>query len=555
MSHTVDTDDVIEVIANGLQVRKTFTTDEFPVPAIRFEIESENDEPVSFRLSEEIPETFPMDGVGFHPEYHSENWTAFQDNHVEFTGTLEPGEELVTVYGIRIDDESKVEEFLTEPDLVHVDSEGASTTSEADTVDDSTISNIVSEDRNQVVKDMLTGVSEGVPGLGDEGKKPTEETSDEDVDPIQPDAGEQDEKPDEEDDTTGDAIELDLDLEDVDTVEEGSDEQGEEGSDEQDDTPDIDLGFTEDEIPDPVDEPDTADIGVDFDDETVDDTPDGEISDDELDDEVSDDEIVAEAGDDESDDDIPDDEADDTAEEAEGSKIELDLEAAATKTDESIGRNETVDSHVSDDDEEDTDDVDSTEPTVTAAVTDEPVGERLVREIREGTLSDEDLESLRTALGVDPSGSERAKLSHLQSRVEEVAAYTAALEEFLDEHDGGAALIEEFKYELSTFEDELETLENRVTETRDDLEDVNSRTSTVESALDGLDERFDPIESELDTFVDDLEEVRSDVESVDDGLSSVETELEELEETVAAVEADVVDITEWREQLGSMFSG
>ena len=533
MNHTVDTDDVIEVSANGLQVQKTFTTDEFPVPAIRFYIESENDEPVSFRLSEEIPETFPMDGVGFHPEYHSENWTAFQDNHVEFTGTLEPGEDLVTVYGIRIDDESEVENFLTEPELVDVDSEESSTPSDADTVDDSTISNIVAEDRNQVVKDMLTGESEGIPGLGNEGEKPGDETSDDDADPIQTgtEADERDddtEAGDGEVDTDGDAIEQDLDLENVDTDLENVDTVKAD-TDVQDDAPDIDLGFTEDEIPDPVDDPETAGSGVDSDDAT--------------DDDATDDESANTVG-----------EADDTDEETEGPKIELDLEAAAAKMDESVGGGDIDDSAVPDDDEDNIGDVDSAGPIIRSTVSDEPVGERLVREIREGDLSDEDLESLRSLLGVEPSGSERAKLSHLQSRVEEVAAYAAALEEFLDEHDGGATLIEEFKSELSTFEDELETLENRMKDTKQDLKDIDSRTATVESDLGGLNERIDPIESELDTLDENLEEVRSDVESVDKGLSTVETELEELEGTVTDVKADVVDINEWREQLGSMFS-
>ena len=551
MSHTVDTDDVIEVSADGLQVRKSFTTDEFPVPAIKFEIESETDEPVSFRLSEEIPQAFPMDAVGFHPDYHSENWTAFQDNHVEFTGTVGSGENLVTVYGIRIEDESEVAEFLTEPDLVNVDSAGATSSSDADAVDDSTISNIVSEDRNQVVKDMLTGESEGVPGL-DEGAGQPSDRTDGDTDPVQADADavegddgidDEVETEDEEaesdeihDDETGsDEIELDLDPENVDTIEDDS------GAEERDDTPDIDLGFTEDEIPDPPEDPETDDHDVDSDEEA-----DGQTTGEEGDDQTTD----------EGDEDQPtDEETGDSAEDSDEPKIELDLEAGAAKSDESLGQSQEVGSAVSDDgDGDDTGDIDSVEPTVGSAMTDEPVGDRLVREISEGTLSNESLESLRTALGVEPSGSERARLSHLQSRVEEVAAYATALEEFLDEHEGGATLIEEFKSELSTFEEELETLEHRVGETREDLEDVDSRTSTVESDLDGLNERIDPIESELDTFDENLEEVRSDVESVDDGLSSVETELEELEETVTAVEADVVDITEWRDQLGSMFS-
>jgi len=132
MNSTADTDDTIEISADGIAVRKTFTADEFPVPAIRFEIESDRDNPVTLQLSEDIPESFPMDKVGFHPDYHSDDWTAYQDNHVEFTAALEPGDQLVTVYGIQLDDESRATEFLTEPLVVERDADDATTTTTAD---------------------------------------------------------------------------------------------------------------------------------------------------------------------------------------------------------------------------------------------------------------------------------------------------------------------------------------------------------------------------------------------------------------------------------------
>src|SRR6056297_428181 len=192
MTSTADMDDVIEVSADGISVQKTFEADEFPVPAIRFDLESDRDEPVTVQLSEEIPESFPMDKVGFHPDYHSDDWTAYQDNHVEFTATLEPGGDLETVYGIQIDDDSRATEFLTEPTIVELEA-GDDDRSDVDEVDDDVIGNIVSEDSNQAVKDMIAGESDAVPGL----------------------EGDEDDDSDVEDDE--DASGLDLDLEAVDT--------------------------------------------------------------------------------------------------------------------------------------------------------------------------------------------------------------------------------------------------------------------------------------------------------------------------------------------------
>ena len=117
MSESAETDETIEVSEEGLTVRKSYSGEEFPVPVIRFDIESDHDSPVSFRLAESIPDSFPMENVGFHPEYHSDSWTAFQDHHVEFSGTVEPDETLTTVYGIRLEDEGDVDAFLTEPTI------------------------------------------------------------------------------------------------------------------------------------------------------------------------------------------------------------------------------------------------------------------------------------------------------------------------------------------------------------------------------------------------------------------------------------------------------
>ena len=112
-----DADDVVEVTTGGVTVTKSYTADEFPVPAVRFEFESEHDEPVEVRLAEDIPESFPMDSVGFHPDYHSDQWTAFQDNHVQFVGNVDPDEPLVTVYGIRLSEDTDPGAFLSEPTI------------------------------------------------------------------------------------------------------------------------------------------------------------------------------------------------------------------------------------------------------------------------------------------------------------------------------------------------------------------------------------------------------------------------------------------------------
>ena len=502
MSTTAGTDDVIEVSADGLSVQKTFTADEFPVPAIRFEIESDHDEQVAVRLSEDIPESFPMDKVGFHPDYHSDDWTAFQDNHVEFTGQLTPDETLVTVYGIRIDDESDAEPFMTEPEIVEVSSDGEGG-SDAEAIDDDVIGNIVENDRNQPVKDMISGESDSVPGLED-----TETTDDDAAEAA------------EEDDQDDDGIELDLDLGDVDTEPEPVDDDETE-----DNTPDIDLGFGEDEIPD-------------SDDEDEEHTTDLEI---ELDDENEDNEEAIEL-------DIPDEDTETLEDDADSESEDEDTETLE----------EDADSEAEDEDaetlEDDADPETVADPAQPAADTaaeptafDGSVLDQLVTELRDGEIDEADRELLRSELDLEPSGPEIAKVEHLQSRIEEVAAYTDALEQFLEDNGTGKQLIEDVQADLESIDADLDEMDDRVGGTEGRLDDV-------EDDLEAVDDDVEALEDDVTDLADDVDDLEADVDDVGDDLEDVEESLEDVEDELEDVRADVTDIQEWRDQLGSMFS-
>lgn len=105
----------IEVTADGVTVRKARVTDEFPVPTVRFEITSERDEPATVTIAERIPDGFSMDAVGFHQEYESDGWTAYQNRRIEFQREVDPGETVLTLYGVRTDDAGDIEQFMGPP--------------------------------------------------------------------------------------------------------------------------------------------------------------------------------------------------------------------------------------------------------------------------------------------------------------------------------------------------------------------------------------------------------------------------------------------------------
>ena len=178
MANDSDPETPVSVSTGEVRVGKDFEADRFPVPAIAFEIESLADDPTRIRLVDRIPESFAMEGVGFHPDYDSDNWTAYRDHRVAYERTLEPGESVLTVYGIRIDDPEEAEAFLEEPtvELMDVDTGDAEEDADGDAGSD----DVLGRETTQVVRDALSG--EGTTDLS--APADTEEADDSTPEPL-----------------------------------------------------------------------------------------------------------------------------------------------------------------------------------------------------------------------------------------------------------------------------------------------------------------------------------------------------------------------------------
>ncbi|RAW46195.1 hypothetical protein DQW50_05315 [Halorubrum sp. 48-1-W] len=156
---------------DGIRVEKSFTDDAFPVPAVTFDLSSHRDDAVRVRIVDRIPDVFPMDRVGFHPDYESENWTAYKDHRVEFERVLEPGESVETVFGIR-DDDPDLDGFLATPIIEHVPV-------------GEEIGDVLGTGETDAVREVLSGDRETLPGMEEE---PLDEQAVEPEDGAEPDA-------------------------------------------------------------------------------------------------------------------------------------------------------------------------------------------------------------------------------------------------------------------------------------------------------------------------------------------------------------------------------
>lgn len=155
------------------------------------------------------------------------------------------------------------------------------------------------------------------------------------------------------------------------------------------------------------------------------------------------------------------------------------------------------------------------------------VAAALAAELRAGTVSREDREALRTALEAGGSESEHVRVSHLQARVSDLEAYTAAFEGFLGENGTADALAEELRGGLEELRANVEALGA----------EIGAIAGEQRSALDSVAVEIDALAAE----VDDRGDVAADVDAVSDDLDALYDQVDELRA--------------WREQMGAAFGG
>ena len=204
-------------------------------------------------------------------------------------------------------------------------------------------------------------------------------------------------------------------------------------------------------------------------------------------------------------------------------------------------------------DDEATDEVRSSapEPAVLAA--------SLAEAVREDAVADEDLATLRNAIGSEPEvpTSVEVRIDRLQGQVEDLAAYTDALEAFLDEEGEGRAAVAGFRAELDDLTAEVSALDDDVGSLDERMIDVEGGVDALAEDLGALADDLAALDEEVSAVAEDLDETRETVASVDDDL---DRRLAELSSRVGAIDEDTSEMAdeierldEFRERLNAAF--
>ncbi len=172
---------------------------------------------------------------------------------------------------------------------------------------------------------------------------------------------------------------------------------------------------------------------------------------------------------------------------------------------------------------------------------------KLAGEIERGAVTDEELDRLRGALGVedDEDGAEgsagerdgavTAKLDQLQADIADLRAYTGALEEFLAENGTGKQLVED----IEATRDRLEELDGRLGETEASVAAVREDLTGVEDTVGDLEDAVGAVEDRLEAKA-----ATSRVESVEETADELGGRLE--------TKADADELVELRERLDEL---
>ncbi|WP_458207332.1 AAA family ATPase [Haladaptatus sp. NG-SE-30] len=495
MNDLSDGNDPVTRSENGVTVEKSFDSDDSDAPstqfqAVRFEFHSTRDDAVTVRITDRIPPDYPMTDVGFHSKYESENWTVHDDRRVQFERQIEAEEVVTTAYGVRLTDRQDMRKFLHEPELDVVTPGRADAAGEAEqSKEEHTITDIVSEDGSQVVRDVIAGEGE-LPGVDDEEAASPDHAGDADGDPS--------------------------------------------------------VAVTDDNIEHPVSES-GAEADSDLDDSLDKSTTDPVSQSDDVSLEPNDDRVSV---------------ADDTT--------------CDSPTDDAT--------------------IDSTEQS-TSPSRPRSVAAALAAEIRAGDVNDTDLQLIQQELSLGSPESTNVRIHHIQSRVDDLAAYTEALEGFIDDNGTTQTIIEEFQTEIETIRssfdamhDDIESVKEerarttaRVADLEGELGDFEDRIGTLDADLDVFQSELDDLDDlvatnthEVTAFADELEGLRedyNDVKSLEGELGSLSTTVSDLSQTMSEtddqidetidglrsdirdIEGELAEFREWREQLNSVFGG
>lgn len=190
--------------------------------------------------------------------------------------------------------------------------------------------------------------------------------------------------------------------------------------------------------------------------------------------------------------------------------------------------------------ETDADPAQSSDSVTTADSTGDLLTE-LVEQLESAEPDAEPIAALRRLLVPDRQKAMDVRLQHVQSRMDELAAYTGALEGLINKHGTASEFMAEMEEALDRVTSDIEAVRESVDDADADRHALHGQLEDVESAVEGLRARTEHINEDLDSIRATIESQEETVRSLRESVAGHDEAVESLTERVEAAEDGIED--------------
>jgi predicted nucleic acid-binding Zn-ribbon protein len=170
---------------------------------------------------------------------------------------------------------------------------------------------------------------------------------------------------------------------------------------------------------------------------------------------------------------------------------------------------------------------------------------KLVEQLESSDPEDDAVEALREQLRPESQKSMDVRMQHIQSRMDDLDAYTEALEGLINEHGTASEFMSKIETELDDLSAEIEAVRSETAAADNDRQEIRNRLSGVESSIEEVDDdlraRLDNMYEELDSIRESIGDQDEQVEALRETVYDNDEELEHLDDRIESTETQLED--------------
>lgn len=169
----------------------------------------------------------------------------------------------------------------------------------------------------------------------------------------------------------------------------------------------------------------------------------------------------------------------------------------------------------------------------------------LVERLESADPDDDDIETIRKHLVPESQKATAVRLQHVQSRMDDLAAYTEALEDLINEHGTASDFMSKVEENIDDVRSQVTSIQNEFDSAETERNELRERVDGVESSIEELDDdlrgRTENISEELESMREKMDSRDGKVRNLRESVHDHDDELESLSGRVRSTEDQLED--------------